>query len=274
MKTNFPNYCFVQKNLNNKKILLMQKLKRIFTVSGKHAMQQKGGASTAQTTVIVNEGARSGFLCIFLAFSATVIGYNVYLYRQLKIRTVGNGLSPNGIGLSNEGIHFFYKKKNVDKKGKGKKDLSFYHNVLKHLIDKIFMESQVKMEEVLDSSNIVEDKTVHSISENKLLLLLFHNSLLSRVSNTINNEKITIIDIARLANVDDIAINHHDISECYSQDTVNRDNVQLETDVGDIILSLDAMFRKLVGVVSIFVRAWNLSSERNAFFASAELGAH
>ncbi|ETO15465.1 hypothetical protein RFI_21899 [Reticulomyxa filosa] len=131
-------------------------------------------------------------------------------------------------------------------------DLSFYHNVLKHSIDKIFMENQMKMEEVLDSINIVEGKTVHSISENELLLLLFHNSLLPRVSNTIkssselhlfdtfvcylndmfvkskdtmefiqvrSNEKIAIIDIARLANGNDIAINPHDISKCYSQDS-------------------------------------------------------
>ncbi|ETO04259.1 hypothetical protein RFI_33138 [Reticulomyxa filosa] len=54
----------------------MQKLNHIFNISGKHAIQQKGGASTAQTTIIVNEGTHSGFFYTFLAFSATMIGYN------------------------------------------------------------------------------------------------------------------------------------------------------------------------------------------------------
>ncbi|ETO00465.1 hypothetical protein RFI_36979, partial [Reticulomyxa filosa] len=66
-------------------------------------------------------------------------------------------------------------------------DLSFYHNVLKHLIDKTFMESQMKMEEVLNGGKAVEDTTGPSISENELLLLLFHNSMLSKVSNTITS---------------------------------------------------------------------------------------
>ncbi|ETN97813.1 hypothetical protein RFI_39712, partial [Reticulomyxa filosa] len=159
-----------------KKILLMQKFNRIFNISGKHAIQPKGGASTAQTTVIVKKGTRLCFLYTFLAFSATMIGYNVYLYRQpylydvqdkqavdvldlrkvalivnyantcfgqtsnyfepqnleelkaiiqyyhdnkLKIRLVGSRLSPNVIGLSNEGI-YFYKKKKKDIIGKQK----------------------------------------------------------------------------------------------------------------------------------------------------------
>ncbi|ETO08132.1 hypothetical protein RFI_29254 [Reticulomyxa filosa] len=67
-----------KKKKKKKKILLMQKLKRIFTVSWKHAIQPKEGASTVHTTVIVNECTSLGFLYTFLAFIATMIGYNVY----------------------------------------------------------------------------------------------------------------------------------------------------------------------------------------------------
>ncbi|ETO33287.1 hypothetical protein RFI_03819 [Reticulomyxa filosa] len=138
-------------------------------------------------------------------------------------------------------------------------DLSFYHNVLKHLIDKTFMESQMKMEDVLDSSNIVESKTVHSISENE-------------VFNTIKPSSELHLFDAFVCYLNDMFIKSKDTMEfiqvkcndkkkffkkyihiyiCVlnllfsTRKLSNRDNVILETDIGDIILSLGALLRKL-----------------------------
>ncbi|ETO18045.1 hypothetical protein RFI_19249 [Reticulomyxa filosa] len=88
-----------RKKKEEKKILLMQKLKRIFTVSGKHAIQPKEGASTVQTTMIMNECTRSGILYTFLAFSAMMIEYNVYLYRQSYLYDVQDKQAVDMLGL-------------------------------------------------------------------------------------------------------------------------------------------------------------------------------